>query len=576
MASRLLSAALISMTACAGDQHFRLRDPMLVDSDLRPVTMPCRTVKDKDKDKDKEVCTPEEYYSPLAWDGADNLFFRIFSNFWFFEAESESVNANDFDEVPNSAWFTNRIGEKKMSLEDLAQGACPESPDLDTDVPDGSWVIDQGKSNGSTPGFRVRIDGKKYLLKTDAPEQPDRATAASAIGAAMYHAVGFYTSCERVTYIKPSLLKLAEGLMQTDNTGATTAFDQAALEKVLAFATKKDGMVRLQVSHWLPGRLIGPFRYESTRDDDPNDVIDHEDRRELRGARLLAAWINHFDAREQNSIDSWIAIDSKNADSSPGIVRHYYLDMSDSFGAEWAWDKISKRIGHSYYFDMAHVAEDYITFGAIERPWDRAARLPGLELFGYFHWHDFDPETWHVGYSNYAFSKMTERDGAWMARILARFGPDELRALISAGKFSDPKAADWLWGTLHERLRLILDRYLTRLSPVTDVTVEGTNLCGLDLGHLRGVRPAAEFVPSARILGPDWKVVGEGQARYDGDQLCVTLAYDPALSGPDDALARYRVVRISNGVAPGPLEVHLYDLGPAKGFRIAGLARPPE
>src|SRR5258708_3185798 len=175
----------------------------------------------------------------------------------------------------------------------------------------------------------------------------------------------------------------------------------------------------MQASAWLPGRLIGPFRYTGTRVDDPNDVIDHQDRRELRGGRLLAAWLDHFDAREQNSMDVWLADRKEQPDSSPGQVRHYYLDTSDCLGSEWAWDAISRRLGYSYLLDWKDISLAFITLGIPTRTWDRVERTPGREHFGYFNVADFVPDEWKNEYPNAAFSRMTERDGAWMARILA-------------------------------------------------------------------------------------------------------------------------------------------------------------
>ena len=64
-----------------------------------------------------------------------------------------------------------------------------------------------------------------------------------------------------------------------------------------------DGRVRVTASRYLAGRPIGPFRYYGTRTDDPNDVIPHENRRELRGLRLFAAWTNHDDTRAHNTQD---------------------------------------------------------------------------------------------------------------------------------------------------------------------------------------------------------------------------------------------------------------------------------
>src|SRR5262249_25502841 len=146
----------------------------------------------------------------------------------------------------------------------------------------GSWVIDQGKADGASLGFRVRVGNRKYLFKNDAKEQPERATAASAIGAAIYHLAGFNTSCEQVVYFDRKLLKLNPGLKSRDNSGVTRAFDEAALDRVLAESNRHGDAYRMQASAWLPGNLIGPFKYERTRADDPNDVIPHEDRRDLR------------------------------------------------------------------------------------------------------------------------------------------------------------------------------------------------------------------------------------------------------------------------------------------------------
>ena len=51
------------------------------------------------------------------------------------------------------------------------------------------------------------------------------------------------------------------------------------------------------------GDGIGSFRYYGTRPDDPNDIVPHEHRRDLRGLRVFSAWVNHTDAKAINSMD---------------------------------------------------------------------------------------------------------------------------------------------------------------------------------------------------------------------------------------------------------------------------------
>jgi hypothetical protein len=567
-----VALALAGTTSCASVQRrFALRDPITTDTDLRDVSLPCH-VEPTEKDPKHVSCAPAEYVSPLIWDGADNLVFRPLTEVWAFRASSEAVNANSFDEVADSSWFTNRIGTRALPMDELVRGACQPQELLEPDSePDGAWVVDHGKTNGSSLGFRVNVRGRKYLFKvdTDAPERP---SAASVIGAAAYQAVGFNTSCEQIVYIRPALLKLKPGLKVQANFGGARDFDQAALDHILSLAPKKDGLLRFQASAWLPGSLIGPFRYAGTRRDDSNDAIPHEDRRELRGGRVLAAWLDHFDAREQNSMDSWIAAAKGAPDASPGHVVHYYLDTSDCLGSAWDWEPITRRLGYSYVADWSEMARDFVTLGIPLRPWDRVKRVPGHESFNYFDVANFAPDEWKNEYANPAFDRMTERDGAWMARILAHFSPAQVRALASMGRFSEASTTEYLAQVLEGRLDRILERYLTRLSPIADAHMVGPDrLCAVDLAEMRGLRDPSQFAYTAHVIGGSWLSVD----RPSPAVMCVTLPQvAPDGGSADDARERYVRIRIRDGVARGPLVAHLYDLGPTRGLRLVGLERP--
>lgn len=564
-----LPCALFSVFVCAcgaaSERRFPLREPLWVDRDQQAFAVPCS------KETDKEghpKCMPPEYISPLIWDAADNTVFLPVSDFFGVVRSGEARNVNSFDEVPNSSWFENRIGVRPVNRAELLAGACEEPSELDPDDPDGAWLVDMGKQNGATAGFRVRTpNGGKYLLKADVAAVAERASAAGVIGARLYNAVGFNTSCERIIYVRPALLKLKPGLQSTNNTGITRRFDQAALDQVLAAAAWRDGRVRLAASKWLPHPALGPFRYEGIRDDDPNDVIPHEDRRELRGARLLAAWLNHFDAREQNTMTTWVAL-GPNKTGSPGFIRHYYLDFSDSFGSEWDWDGISRRLGHSYYLDAGDVSIDFLTLGLLPRPWDRAQRTPGAALFGYYSERDFDPEHWKPGYPNPSFARMTERDAAWMARILARFTRDDVHALVGLGDLSQAAHRELLERVLLDRRQRILSRYFARLSPLSDVRISGRALCATDLSRRAGVYPEANYAYRASVDPGDAPAHPLPIRMQAPDSPCVELDAPRAGASP-----RYLVVRIHNGASEQPLRAHLYDLGPTRGYKLVGLVR---
>ena len=155
-------------------------------------------------------------------------------------------------------------------------------------------------------------------------------------------------------------------------------------------------------------------------------------------------------------------------------MRHHMIDWNDSLGFLWApeLDQISRRLGYAYYFDVGIIGREFVSLGLRQEPWDRAHFGPTGETLGYFEDADFVPEEWKSGYPNPAFARMTERDAAWMARILARFTDERIEALLGEARADTPLVRSELLRILKGRRDRILRRWLVRLSSFTDPVLE--------------------------------------------------------------------------------------------------------
>ena len=92
---------------------------------------------------------------------------------------------------------------------------------------------------------------------------------------------------------------------------------------------------------------VGGYPQEGVRPDDPNDVIPHEDRRDLRGARVFFAWLNNVDIKEDNSVDTWVE-DPRTP--GKGHVRHHLIDFGNSLGI-FGW-KTDRTAGFTHLYDV--------------------------------------------------------------------------------------------------------------------------------------------------------------------------------------------------------------------------------
>ncbi len=532
---------------------------------------PLRPIQWTDDDRTPHAGRPAPRWSPLAWDATDHMAFRRLTQLLILRPSTEAVNVNALDEVPDSTWYQNRLSIRDLAPEQVFEGACAGHPTPD---PLGPWSISLGKPGGATPGFIARgSDGNRYVVKIDGLGHPEISTAADVIGSRLFWAAGYNTPCNLVLSIPRASLQILPSATYRDDFDRRHPFTSAHLDEVLRYANRDArGHYRLGVSLFIEGTPLGPFRFEDTRDGDANDRIEHDDRRDLRGVRLLSAWLNHWDSREQNSLTSWVSTDA----TGHGYVMHYFLDFSDALGGYMPFDRITRQLGYSYYVDFPHILEDFFSLGLIDRPWHHVRVDPRAPVFGYFSADQFVPEQWHPGYPNPAFDRMTERDGAWMARILSRMTDEVIRAAVAAGHFSRPEYESYAVRTLAARRDVILARYLTSLSPLTDFEIHGRSLCATDRALVARVYTSASY--TARSLQ------GFGRTRelpvqtHPRGVVCIEL---PAPEAEPPAVgheaSRYRVVEVAavptSRRASAPIRFGLYDRGASDGYALAGVER---
>jgi len=534
---RWASAVAISLAACGGSMgRFPNQAPMTVDPDTRAF-----------------LPHPEIYESREVWDSVDNTFFRPLLDVLAVRQQTRAANVTALDEVADSSWFHNRIDRVSEDLAAFVRGACDdEAPD-----PAGPWTIVSGRPDDATPGFIIEhATGQRYFFKPDGGGQGERPSVADLVGSRVYAAAGFNTACARVVYIPTSAFLIASDAAAENFIGAKVPFTAAMLRRALAYGLKDvTGAVRGNLSQLLPGTPLGPWRDFGVRPDDPNDVIPHEDRRELRGSYVFGAWIGHYDAREQNSMDIW---DAPSLDA-PGYVKHYQVDFDDCLGALSNRDRVSRRRGHAHEVEWSTAFEELVTLGFLPRPWRNPRLSRAGATLGYFTAESFTPDRYRTGYGYGPYTRVTEDDAAWGARILARITPEMVIALVQSAKIATPLVERELVTALLGRREKLLARYLTRLSPLARPRIDETGrLCVVD-ARLEGGMAVAGKV-TAHVLGATGALpTTPGTV---GAELCV----GPIATGGDG----YVVVEL-RADATGPLRVHLDRIG--DGYRVVGLER---
>lgn len=368
-----------------------------------------------------------------------------------------ALNINTVNEVPDSSWFTNRIGRRPWSAADLQRG-----PDMSDGPAPGTWTVIAAKSEGVTPGMTIRDGtGAVYFIKFDPPGNPEMTSGAEIISTKILHAAGYHVPENYIAWLRPEHIRFADTALIDDEYGRRRPMDARDLEALLERAAgNSDGSYRVLASRRLPGTEVGRFRYHGTRPDDPNDIFPHEHRRELRGLFVLAAWLNHDDAHGVNTLDTLVDAGTRR------IVRHHLIDFGETLGSG-STQAQTPRAGNEYVWEARPTLITMLTLGFYVRPWVRVD-YPDYPAVGRFESLYFRADAWKPEYPNPAFLNARADDRFWGARLVQAFSGAHVRAAVETARFTDRQAAEYLIETLLGRRAKILMAWLNGLNPVVD------------------------------------------------------------------------------------------------------------
>jgi hypothetical protein len=518
----------------------------------------------RDRD-DAPIPMPRPQAAGIQWTGLRDAVLFPADRALALDYGYEAVNVNALDETPDSTWYLDRRRQGE------AEGYAPRafSPDEmrrgdggDDLAPELPLLIVKGKTIGSTPGLVVQdARDRRYLLKFDPPGWRGMNTSTEVVASRLAWAAGWLVPEEVIVDVRRDDLTLSPKARTKTAMGADIALTDAMLTDLWARTPKgPDGRIRVAASRWLTGTNLGSFAYVGRRHDDPNDRIDHENRRDVRGFGVFAAWVNDIDTMENNTMDSYVGAPGQ------GHIVHYQQDVGGSFG-QFAAVPSPIWMGDETYFMPGRIMSSFLTFGFLLRPWHNEARVARRDWLlatypelGYFDDLDFNPRDWHPVLDNPAFVRQTTRDRYWGAKRVVAFSESELRAAVALGHYA-PATAERLYQVLWNRRQAIARAFLGDVAPLDYFRVEGQRLCWDDLwlGAGLGGGRATEYVV-------DGEAAATERVAASGATSCMPLAARPG----------YQVVRLGarRGSEKRPAHlVRVHLMADASGARILGVER---
>jgi hypothetical protein len=507
----------------------------------------------------RDASKAQPYFISSLYEMATNLFVTAS----YKPSGTRAQNINTIDEVPDSSWFTNRIGSTRITMEDVVRG-----PNVGVAPDPSRWTLTREKTAGVHPGFTARdAKGETWFLEFDPPYFPEGATGAVAVATKIFWAFGYNQVESFLTTFDPQKAEIDPKATIRRPNGKRTPATRDDMNAVLqTVARRPDGTYRVVAGRLIPGKILGGHLYEGTRPDDPNDVVPHEHRRSLRALRVFGAWTNLTDLKGKNTLDTIIT------ENGRSIVKHYLQDVGSTFGMcndLHEWD-----LSYEYFYQGDSTLKRLFSLGFALSPWQTVDYVEYPSI-GKFEGDVFDPRKWRPQSPSTAYMELRPDDAFWAARRVALFTDDLIRAAVHTAEYSDPNAEKYLADVLIKRRDKIKNVYLTAVNPVVDPRLEGSGRltfanAAFDAGVATG--PATYHASWFRFDN----TTGDTQPLSESQSTTTTLE---APSGLPTTAGSFVAVDISVDSKDHPIwkePIRTTFRRESSGWKLVGLVRMPD
>ena len=472
-------------------------------------------------------------------------------------------NINTIDEVPDSNWFSNRIGTRPVTVDEITRGPIRGA------APDPSrWVLIREKTAGAHPGFTAQdAKGETWFLEFDPPYFAEGATGAVEVATKIFWAFGYNQVESFLTTFDPKVVTIDPKATVRRPNGKRTRFSEDDMNVILQnVARKADGTYRIIAGRLIPGKILGGFLYAGTRPDDPNDLVPHEHRRELRALRVFGAWTNLTDLKAANTMDALVTENGRT------VVKHYLQDVGSTFGMcndYYEWD-----LSWEYFFQGDASRRRFFSFGFALSPWQT---VPYVEYpsVGKFEGDRFDPRNWRPQSPTTAYMELRDDDAFWAARRVAAFSDELIRAAVHTGEYTDPKAEKHIADVLIKRRDKIKSIYLTAVNPIVEPRLDASNRLTFENAAVAAGVASGPATYRASWLRFD-NATGETRAISETQSSTTTIEAPSGLPTASGSFVAVDISVDSEGHPTWKKPVRTYFRRGGEGWKLVGLERLPE